>query len=228
MGFLLGCTGSSLLCQAFSSYSELGATFHCSAQASHYSGLSCSGAQALGIQASVVGARWPKSSGLVVVEPRLSCSMSCRIFSDQGFNPCPLHWQANSNPLIHQGGPSVLFFNLFPLSYFTVDEKSYFIQCSFMGTIFWKLNILPSTDANFISERKKGWKIWGFFLGYNHPQGCGTMVRCSECKASQSDFTTGWSWTSQLVFLSLSFLIYEMNLKVVPSWQGWCWEDEMR
>ena len=25
------------------------------------------------------------------------------IFPDQGSNPCPLHWQADSQPLCHQG-----------------------------------------------------------------------------------------------------------------------------
>ena len=27
------------------------------------------------------------------------------IFPDQGSNPCPLHWQADSQPLSHQGSP---------------------------------------------------------------------------------------------------------------------------
>ena len=27
------------------------------------------------------------------------------IFPDQGSNPCPLHWQADSQPLRHQGSP---------------------------------------------------------------------------------------------------------------------------
>ena len=31
----------------------------------------------------------------------LSCSEVCGIFPDQGLNPCLLHWQANSLPLIH-------------------------------------------------------------------------------------------------------------------------------
>ena len=33
----------------------------------------------------------------------LSCSAACGIFPDQGSNPCPLHWQADSSPLHHQG-----------------------------------------------------------------------------------------------------------------------------
>ena len=32
----------------------------------------------------------------VVVAHGLSCSAVCGIFLDQGSNPCPLHWQADS------------------------------------------------------------------------------------------------------------------------------------
>ena len=32
----------------------------------------------------------------VVVAHGLSCSAACGIFPDQGSNPCPLHWQADS------------------------------------------------------------------------------------------------------------------------------------
>ena len=34
-----------------------------------------------------------------------SCPMACGIVPDQGSNPCPLHWQADSSPLEHQGSP---------------------------------------------------------------------------------------------------------------------------
>ena len=34
-----------------------------------------------------------------------SRSAACGIFPDQGSNPCPLHWQADSQPLRHQGSP---------------------------------------------------------------------------------------------------------------------------
>ena len=36
-----------------------------------------------------------------------SCSAACRIFPDQGSNPCPPHWQADSQPLRHQGSPTL-------------------------------------------------------------------------------------------------------------------------
>ena len=34
---------------------------------------------------------------------RLSCSEAWGMFPDQGLNPCPLHWEAESYPLCHQG-----------------------------------------------------------------------------------------------------------------------------
>ena len=37
-----------------------------------------------------------RHAGSVVVARRLSCSAACGIFPDQGSNPCPLHWQADS------------------------------------------------------------------------------------------------------------------------------------
>ena len=46
-----------------------------------------------------------RCSGSVVVAHGPSCSAACGIFPDQGSNPCPLHWQADSQPLRHQGSP---------------------------------------------------------------------------------------------------------------------------
>ena len=46
-----------------------------------------------------------RRAGSVVVAHGPSCSAACVIFPDQGSNPCPLHWQADSQPLRHQGSP---------------------------------------------------------------------------------------------------------------------------
>ena len=45
---------------------------------------------------SSCGSRAPKSASSVVVAHGLSCSTACGILPDQGSNPCPLHWQADS------------------------------------------------------------------------------------------------------------------------------------
>ena len=47
-------------------------------------------------------------SGSAAVVHRLSCSTVCGIFSDQGWNPCLLHGQADSLPLSHHGSPQLL------------------------------------------------------------------------------------------------------------------------
>ena len=46
-----------------------------------------------------------RRAGSVVVAHGPSCSAACGIFPDQGSNPCPLHRQADSQPLRHQGSP---------------------------------------------------------------------------------------------------------------------------
>ena len=51
-----------------------------------------------------------RRAGSVIVAHEPSCSAACGIFPDQGSNPCPLHWQADSKPLCHQGSPHPLFF----------------------------------------------------------------------------------------------------------------------
>ena len=52
-----------------------------------------------------------RRAGSVVVAHRPSCSAACGIFPDQVSNPCPLHWQADSQPLRHQGSPVSHFIN---------------------------------------------------------------------------------------------------------------------
>ena len=51
-----------------------------------------------------------RRAGSVVVAHGPSCSAACGIFPDQGSNPCPLHWQEDSQPLRHQGSPEYFFY----------------------------------------------------------------------------------------------------------------------
>ena len=48
-----------------------------------------------------------RRAGSVVVAHGPSHSAACGIFPDQGSNPCPLHWQADSQPLHHQVSPEL-------------------------------------------------------------------------------------------------------------------------
>ena len=47
-----------------------------------------------------------RRAGSVIVAYGPSCSAARGILPDQGSNPCPLHRQADSQPLHHQGSPS--------------------------------------------------------------------------------------------------------------------------
>ena len=46
-----------------------------------------------------------RRAGSVGVAHGPTCFAACEIFPDQGSNPCPLHWQADSQPLRHQRSP---------------------------------------------------------------------------------------------------------------------------
>ena len=59
-----------------------------------------------------------RCAGSVIVAHGPSCSAACGILPDQGPNPCPLHWQADSQPLRHQGSPLLLFLWSSPSTYF--------------------------------------------------------------------------------------------------------------
>ena len=48
-----------------------------------------------------------RRAGSAIVAHRPSCYAACGIFPDQGSNPCPLHRQADSQPLHHEGSLTV-------------------------------------------------------------------------------------------------------------------------
>ena len=81
-------------------------SFFC-ARASHHRGLSPSRPLLLRSTSS-------RRAGSAAVAHGPSCSAACGILPDQGSNPCPLHRQADSQPLRHQGSPEcILLFLLF-------------------------------------------------------------------------------------------------------------------
>ena len=61
-----------------------------------------------------------RRAGSVVMAHRPSCSAACGIFPDQGSNLCPLHWQADSQPLHHQGSPVGSFFITDSISFLAI------------------------------------------------------------------------------------------------------------
>ena len=63
----------------------------------------------LTIAASPLQSIGSRRAGSVIVAHGPSCSAACGIFPDQGSYPCPRHWQADSQPLRHQGSLGLLF-----------------------------------------------------------------------------------------------------------------------
>ena len=57
------------------------------------------------IAASPVVEHRLQTRGSAIVAHGPSCSAACGILPDQGSNPCPLHWQADSQPLRQHGSP---------------------------------------------------------------------------------------------------------------------------
>ena len=77
-----------------------------------------------------------RRAGSVVVAHRPSCSAACGIFPDQGSNPCPPHWQADSQPLRHQGSPNLSFIEHFELE--VTETTSRNIECiGFIQGLKW-------------------------------------------------------------------------------------------
>ena len=79
------------------------------------------------------------SSG--VVAHSLSCPAAWGIFPDQESNLCPLHWQADSQPLDYQESPVLLDFFFFFLKSFS---------CSFF---FFFLLLLKISNENFNGKK---------------------------------------------------------------------------
>ena len=73
-----------------------------------------------------------RHAGSVVVVHGLSCSAACGIFPDQGSNPCPLHWQADSQPLRHEGSPIFQFLKMWYhifLALVSGDKSTVHLNC---------------------------------------------------------------------------------------------------
>ena len=78
-----------------------------------------------------------------------SCSAACGIFPDQGSILYPLHWQADSQPLRHQGSPvKVLFQKIVLTLQFKKDIYCFdFVSVSDILTCSWNLFLISYRAA---------------------------------------------------------------------------------
>ena len=95
--FIYGCVGSSFLCEGLPQLRQAGG----------HSSSRCAGLSLLRpLSLRSTGSRY---AGSATVAHGPSCSAARGILPDQGLNPCPLHWQADPQPLCHQGSPHFFF-----------------------------------------------------------------------------------------------------------------------
>ena len=80
-----------------------------------------------------------RRAGSAIVAHGPSRSAACGIFPDQGSNPCPLHWQADSQPLRHQRSPEI---PLLTLVYGTCKPTTK------INLKYLKINIHPFISTN--------------------------------------------------------------------------------
>ena len=99
-----------------------------------------------------------RRAGSVIVAHGPSCSAACGIFPDQGSNPCPLHWQADSQPLRHQGSPPLPWFLIVQVLY-------YYIYCSFINIFseFLLFLFICLRVLSILSSSKRKILLWFFF-----------------------------------------------------------------
>ena len=122
-------------------YSLLAALgLHCGARASHCGGFSCcmqsTGSRRAAPSSSGMWAQQLWFTGSRAQAQQLWCTgltaPACGIFLDQGSNLCSLHWQADPQPLHHQGSP-----------WSDVLRKEYFSACVRHGAGSGNSPILP-------------------------------------------------------------------------------------
>ena len=85
-------------------------------------------------------------AGSVVVAHGPSRSAACGIFPDQGSNPFSLHWQADSQPLRHQGSPRKRILKDRLSSKKTKKKKSFSKTPSLLSEFSW--NILTARQPH--------------------------------------------------------------------------------
>ena len=109
-----------------------------------------------------------RCAGSAIVAHGPSRSAACGIFLDQGSNPCPLHWQADSQPLRHQGSPEYTHFKPLLLLIKTLFHK---LIC-FLNLVFKETSreeiFSHFTFGHYIEEipSRIVFLVWGEFFGF--------------------------------------------------------------
>ena len=151
----------------------------------------------------------------------LSCFAACGIFPDQGSIPCPLHWQADSQPLCHQKSPLLLlecflnskflmcvmaFSGRISNMYYSVDSILHFVLLFYHLVLFYQFHFSKFCSVNLWSILLFSSLGYFFLLGSSH-QSVGNipLVNYVDCKYSPSCHSVSFHLAHALcsVFLPL-------------------------
>ena len=132
-----------------------------------------------------------RHAGSVIVAHGPSCSAACGIPPDQGSNPCPLHRQADSQPLRHQGSPMLLSSegfkcDLIPLALPFCLENAYIMHsgCSFsLGPWMWR------------------------YMHETEPKCSEPSGTCWHIKSARNMFAVASHWSLGVAFCAASWII---------------------
>ena len=92
-----------------------------------------------------------RHAGSVTVAHGPSCSAACGIFPDQGSNPFPLHWQADSQPQRHQGSPIGRFLSTVSISLLVIDLFIFSLSSWFsLGRLYLSKNLSISSRLSIL------------------------------------------------------------------------------
>ena len=102
-----------------------------------------------------------RRAGSAIVAHGPSRSAACGIFPDQGSNPRPLHWQADSQPLRHQGSPFGSFLYLLFFSWDMLTEAFlWWLMQNLCWIIISVMSVLIPIDYFSFSLRFFWFLIW--------------------------------------------------------------------
>ena len=144
------------LCWVFAAWvcssCEQGLLFSCNAQAPLCSGSSCWGAWARGCTGFSSCCSRALEHRLNSYGAGLSCSEACGVFSNQGWNQCLLHWQADSLPLSHQESP--IFLNNNEVEYHQLFSKLS-MHSPALVKYLWQQVALQISNSKIIFKKEK-------------------------------------------------------------------------
>ena len=94
----------------------------------------------------------------MVVAHRLSYSMACGIFPNQGLNLCLLNWHVDSLPQSYQGSPVFSYFCIFVISVI-IFPLSFLFVFIWVPSLFLLMSMAKGLSVVFIFSKTSSWLV---------------------------------------------------------------------